>query len=310
MTDAPIVPVEAGDEGRHAPGPEPLWSESWYFDFFAADGSIGGWVRVALLPNLGVTWYHALLVGPDRQTVSVSELAGPTLKEPGLELRADGLWADHVCETPLDHWTVTNEAHGLGVDDPADLYADAPRGDVVPVAFDLEWETDGVPYHYVHTTRYEVPCTVHGEINVGSERIELDGYGQRDHSWAERDWWALQWVWSAGRLDDGLRFHGSDIRVPGVDIGFGYQQQPADGTVVLTNLVHADESLGPRGFPTAGTIDIGGLDLAIDPVAFGPAYLTHAGKVDLFPRALCRFLAADGRGGLGWVEWNQPQPPV
>ncbi len=88
------------------------------------------------------------------------------------------------------------------------------RGDQVPMGLDLEWETDGEPYHYVRTTRYEVPCRVHGEILLGSETIELDGWGQRDHSWAPRDWWQFGWVWTAGRLSDGTRFHASDIRSP------------------------------------------------------------------------------------------------
>jgi hypothetical protein len=26
-----------------------------------------------------------------------------------------------------------------------------------------------------------------------------------------------------------------------------------------------------------------------------------------FPRCLARYRADDGRGGLGWIEWNQPQ---
>jgi hypothetical protein len=31
--------------------------------------------------------------------------------------------------------------------------------------------------------------------------------------------------------------------------------------------------------------------------------------VSRFPRALCRFRDADtGRRGVGWTEWNQPQP--
>ena len=108
-----------------------------------------------------------------------------------------------------------------------------------------------------------------------------------------------------GRLDDGCRFHASDIRVPGVDIGFGYVQ-PGDGTMNVTNTVHADERLGAHGFPEDGTIDIDGLGLAIEPVAFAPSLLTYEDKVDHFPRALCRFEAADGRTGLGWTEWNQP----
>lgn len=299
-----VLPI---DEGRHDPGPEPLWGESWYFDFFDAEGTVGGWVRIGLYPNLGVTWYHAYLVGPDRQTVAVVDYEAPLPKAPGLELRTHGLWGDHIVETPLEHFTLGNEAHGLGVDDPAEMYAATPRGDQVPVAFDLEWETAGQPYHYQYTTRYEIPCTVHGTIDVGRERIDLDGFGQRDHSWGVRDWWQFGWVWTAGRLDDNARFHGSDIRITGNDdVGFGYVQH--DGRVDGTNSVHAAEQLGAGGLPTEGTVAIDDLALTIEPVAFAPALLTWEGRVSRFPRALCRFTAADGRHGLGWTEWNQPEP--
>ena len=298
-------PVDPADEAAHAPGEERLWSESWYFDFFQADGSIGGWVRIGLYPNLGVAWYHAYVVGPGRPTLAVQDLEVPLPRAGSLELRTHGLWADHTCETPLDHWSLGNEAFALAVDDPADLYAREPRGDQVPMGLDLEWETDGEPHHYVYTTRYEVPCRVHGEVLLGEERIGLDGWGQRDHSWGERDWWGLSWVWSSGRLADGTRFHGSDIRVPNVDIGFGYWQ-PGEST----NAVQADEELGEHGLPTRGSIDIGGRPLAIEPLAFAPAYLTLDEKVDLFPRALCKVTTADGRPGWAWTEWNQPEPGV
>jgi len=300
-----VTDVLPTDEGRHEPGPEPLWGESWYFDFFAPDGSVGGWIRIGLYPNLGVTWYHAYLVGPDRQTIAVADYEAPLPRAPGLELRAHGLWADHIVETPLEHLTVGNEAHGLGVDDPADLYATEPRGDQVPLAFDLEWETAGRPYHYIHTTRYEIPCAVHGTVDVGRERIELDGFGQRDHSWGVRDWWQFGWVWTAGRLDDGTRFHGSDIRIPDIDVGFGYRQR--DGGITATNAVHATENLGPDDFPTDGSIAIGDLALDVEPIAFAPALLAWEGRVSRFPRALCAFTAGDRRG-LGWTEWNQPAP--
>ncbi len=306
LSSPAVSGVLASDEGRHDPGPEPLWGESWYFDFFSPDGAIGGWVRIGLYPNLGVTWYHAFLVGPDRETVAIAEYEAPLPPRPGLELRTHGLWADHIVETPLEHFTVANEAHGLGVDDPGDLYAEAPRGTQVPLAFDLEWETAGSPYHYVHTTRYEIPCTVHGTIDVGRERIDLDGFGQRDHSWGVRDWWQFGWVWTAGRLADGARFHGSDIRIPDLDVGFGYVQH--DGAVSGTNSVHATEVLGRHGMPSEGTIAIADLALTIDPVSFAPALLQHDGKTSRFPRALCRFRSADGREGLGWTEWNQPTP--
>jgi hypothetical protein len=298
--------IAAADEGRHTPGEEQLWGESWYFDFFDDAGSVGGWVRLGLYPNLDVAWYHAFVVGPSRQIVAVSDLEVPLPPAPGLEIRTHGLWADHTCETPLEHWSVGNEAFGLGVDSPAALYADVPVGDRVPLGIDLEWETEGAPYHYGATTRYEIPCKVQGEVLVGDERLEIDGHGQRDHSWGVRDWWQFGWCWTSGRLDDGTRFHGSDIRIPGVDVGFGYVQ--GDGAMTTTNTVNAEEDTDADGFPARGHVTIGDLRLDIAPIAFGPALLIWSGKVSRFPRAMCRFTAPDGRTGLGWTEWNQPVP--
>ena len=59
-------PVDARDEGSHDAGNERLWSESWYFDFFQADGSPGGWVRIGLCHNRGAAWYRAYVVRPGR----------------------------------------------------------------------------------------------------------------------------------------------------------------------------------------------------------------------------------------------------
>jgi hypothetical protein len=315
MTERPVV--EASDEGRHPPGPERLWSESWYFDFTQSDGSIGGWIRLGLYPGLGIAWYHAYVVRPGRPTVVVADCEVPLPKAPGLEIRTHGLWADHIGTHPLERWQVANEAHGVAIDDPAEAYRpDGARGEPTPMGLDLDWETDGEPYHYAWTTRYEVPCRVHGEVLLGHDRFEIDGHGQRDHSWAPRDWWAFGWVWTAGRLDDGTRFHASDIRSPDARVGFGYVQPPAGGVVPAAwpdprdGSVRADEELGPEGFPTAGSMAIGELGLTLDPLAFAPSLFVHPddGRLDRFPRALCRFTAADGRAGHGWTEWNQPQP--
>ena len=95
------------DERPHPPAPDPDrsdsdWEESWHFDFVALDGSLGGFVRVTLRPG-GPVWYWAYLAGPRRPVVVVRdhELDPP----PGrtLELRGPGLWAQAICETPLDH---------------------------------------------------------------------------------------------------------------------------------------------------------------------------------------------------------------
>ena len=198
-------------------------------------------MRLGLYPNLGVAWYWACLVGEGRPLVTVIDHEVALPKAPSLEIRADGLWADHIVETPFDHMTLGCEAFAISVDDPAEVYGDL-RGDRVPFGFDLEWETDrdGL-YPWIGTTRYEVSCNVHGEILVGDETIDFDGIGQRDHSWGVRDWWSFGWVWTAGGLDDGTRFHTARIRVPGMD-GFapGYVM-PSGGQVEQIDVCTASE---------------------------------------------------------------------
>jgi hypothetical protein len=181
----------------------------------------------------------------------------------------------------------------------------------VPFGLDLEWETDGAAYAYPPgTTRYEVPCRVHGEVLVGDERIAVDAIGERDHSWGERDWWVLGWTWSAGWLDDGTRFHGTTVRL-GDDVvpyhpGFVL---PPGGPLAGVDHTAATHVLGEHGFPTSATTSYDDLSLEVEPVAFAPVLLEDgAGRVSRFPRALCRFRdPATGRTGAGWAEWNQPQ---
>jgi hypothetical protein len=126
-----------------------------------------------------------------------------------------------------------------------------------------------------------------------------------------RDWWSLGWVWTAGWLEDGTRFHTTRIRIPGLEaFAPGYVMRPG-GPVEQIDVCTAEEEVDADGLPTSAHLVCGELDLAIEPVAFSPVHLVDddgsGPKVARFPRALCRFEASDGRRGVGWTEWNQPQ---
>src|SRR5687768_10883115 len=155
---APAVVLSPSDEHAHPPGDERLWGESWYLDFTNREGTLGGYVRLGLYPGLGVAWYWACLVGEGRPLVLVVDHELP-IPGSSLEVRAEGLWCDHICETPFEHWTLGLEAFGVALDDPADAYRDL-RGERMALGFDLEWETDGEVYSYPGVSRYEVPCNV------------------------------------------------------------------------------------------------------------------------------------------------------
>lgn len=143
---------------------------------------------------------------------------------------------------------------------------------------------------------------------VGDEEIEVDGWGQRDHSWgAARDWWTNQWCWSAGRLDDGTRWHSASGFFPGNDWGVAYVLGSSDTEFSEFDEIPVRAELGREGLIDRARLTIGDLDLSVEPLAWAPVLLAHPdGREARFPRALARFTATDGRTGTGWIEWNQP----
>ena len=301
----PALRPEPADEGRHDPGPEQLWNESWYMDAISEDGSLGMYTRLGLYPNLGVCWLTAFICGPDRPTVAVVDFAVPLPTGETLTVERDGLHAEHLCEAALERFRARLQGDGESHDDAAAILR-GEAGDPVPVAFDLLWETLGEPYAYRVATRYEIPCRVSGTITIGEEQIAFRGLGQRDHSWGTRDWWAAEWMWSAGHLDDGTRFHGVEFRIPGAPpIGVGYLQPPEGGVHEL-DLVSANEEIAANGLISSAQILYGELALKVVPTAFGPLRLEAPdGRISEFPRAMCRVEAEDGRKGVAWVEWNR-----
>ena len=133
----------------------------WRLELVAADGTRGS-VRLEV-PDEGPARYEAVLSGPGLGTgvlvVHDDEVSRP--RGSLLEVRAEGLWAEVVCEVPGEHWAFGLEAFGLRYDSEAEAAAGGP-GERVPVGFDLEWET---------------PDRVTGELLVGRARVPFDGTG-------------------------------------------------------------------------------------------------------------------------------------
>ncbi len=308
MTALPPWAVDGADEGPHPPGPEPLWNESWYLDLVADEDGVGAYVRIGRYPNLGVTWWTTALTLPGRPPLRSVGTALPLADPPAAAVSGEGV--DVTCTTldPLTAVRVSGTCTGHELAD-VEQVVDAP-GAGVPISLDLTWRTDGTPYAYGVTTRYEIPCLVEGTITVDGTPIDVTGHGQRDHSWGVRDWWAFGWCWTAGRLDDGTRVHAADIRVGGHPLAFGYVQHPGGAVVPVTTLDVVDVP-GTGRFPAGVTAAIGpdGPEVTITATAYGPLVLDAPdGRRSWFPRALARFEASDGRRGSGWIEWNLPEP--
>jgi len=128
---------------------------------FADDQGTSGELRLTI-PEHGPASYLARVEVTDIGVVVVEDHDIAPPRGAQLVVRAEGLWAELVCETPGEHWSFGLEAFGVRFDDVAEASA-SDRGERVAVGVDLEWEE---------------PDHVFGEILVGRRRVEFDGRGR------------------------------------------------------------------------------------------------------------------------------------
>jgi hypothetical protein len=316
MPDVVLATSERDDERPRPRGADPLWQDSWYVDFADGEGT-AGFVRLALVPNLGAAWWWCHLV-VDGRIVVVRDHAVP-LPRAGLEIRSEGLWADLVCETPMEHWTIGVEAFGVAVDEPLDALGrpgdDEPWGERVAVGLDLEWEALGPwadhPVGRADRGHYQHAGIVHGDVLVGDRRIAFEGAGERVREWGVRDWWSRGWHWAAVQGPGGAwSASAAALEGGGFSVGYsargGEEPRPLRHVTVVT-LDDAD------GLPRAVRYHVGDttpdddgpplLEAASEVVARVPIPLVAPdGRRSTLWRAVCRTTTPAGTGH-GWAEW-------
>ncbi|MEM9608761.1 MAG: hypothetical protein AAGA99_15160 [Actinomycetota bacterium] len=144
---------------------------SWWFAAWDTE-AVGCWIQVTAHRPSGRTWYVATWVEAGGSPVIVADDEMPWPRpERYLEIRGRGLWAHHVCEEPLQRWSVGLEAVAVAHDDPAQGLDDG-WGDPDGLAGDLEWEGIGPV-----TTRgagYDQPCRVDGVYERVGRELRLD----------------------------------------------------------------------------------------------------------------------------------------
>ena len=123
------------------------------------------------------------------------------------------LWAHFICESPFDHWTVAMEAYAVALDPPEQAWH-GERGTRVGLAFDLEWESTQTPI--IDDSRgvsgnvsgnvsgYMLDCVVHGDLQVGDDRLNIAGVGTRSHQWGllNEAWLTATWPAPSSGLRD------------------------------------------------------------------------------------------------------------
>lgn len=314
MTTDPPSPVTAEDENRHAPGSEPLWSESWYLDWAELDATAGGYVRLGLYPNLGVAWWWLYIVEEGRGPVLVRNhtLACPdsAAGEPVETLSGPGVSVDVEAVAPLERFVVRSAGAATRLGSAVDAFT-GEGGTPCEVSIELTWTGVGPVFPYAMTTRYEQSARVTGTVTVDGRSRAVDVPGQRDHSWGWRDWWMFPWNWTSGTLEDGTAFHGARSLLPDAELFHtGYTLEPAGAAGLLrsTDVVTVGVDVDAEKLPLRARHVIGDLAFEAEAALAAPLLLVaDDGRRTRFARALCRYRTPDGRRGSGWTEYNWPE---
>ena len=164
MTASPPPEVNPADEAAHTPGPEPLWNESWYWDFADEQQGIGGWIRLGLMPNERVAWINAMVCGPAMPTVALLDFHAPLPADPN-HVRGAGVEMRHHATEALREYRVAVSGVARRYGDPAAVLR-GEAGEPAQLAMDLGWTTVGAPEASGQTPRGSAAAVARSSVVI------------------------------------------------------------------------------------------------------------------------------------------------
>ena len=111
--------------------------EEWVFTCWTPDAAVGVLTGYRRHRTAAPAWYWSAVARRGEPLLHVTEWEVPRRSDP-LLVKAHSLWAEHVCDVPMEQWTVANETYAAALDDPDDALGRA-YGQPSPVAVDMEW---------------------------------------------------------------------------------------------------------------------------------------------------------------------------
>jgi hypothetical protein len=173
------------DELLHPPTNETKWRESYYFNWVDLNKKVAGFSTIGILPNEQRREFVFLLFMEDRNEIYYKE---PKLEsysqELGMMLRDNRLSYELI--TPFKTWNIEYKSRMMDL----------------RLVFEARFPTHhfGVDSSASWQHHFEASGRIHGSITLkGAERIEIEGFGQRDKSWGYRDWHQFT-RWYAGHF--------------------------------------------------------------------------------------------------------------
>lgn len=308
------------DEFWHEPASDdPLWRESYYFDCYDPDSGLAYFSSIGYRMNKGHMGSSVAIVW-DGDVYVTKDYAYPTENR---AIQADGLLYEAV--TPNEEWRVRH----LGAINEFEADSDAMERspDEFPVedqplhTLDMDFEYEGIhdPVYYEPTGEAEEVfssmysghsdqgLTVSGELTLGDCTVDVDGVGERDHSWGIRNWRDPDgWQWTSAVFDAETAVNFWRVDKPATSAVEGYlhlDDETARVDDVAVETTFRDDAVTQDTFRFEVT-DVDGREFVVDADAgtVVPINFQYEDEVTTIRRTPTTYSAA-GTDGYGWTEY-------
>ncbi len=178
-------PLRGADEYLHQPSDENKWRESYYFNWADLKNKISGFSTIGIVPNEKKREFVFFLFLKDRNEVYYRE--PPLLKfEENIDFMLKDKNLSYKLLNPYKKWQIQYKSRNI----------------VFDILFESRFPTyyfglDSSASWYQH---FEASGVINGYIRLKDrEKIQINGFGQRDKSWGYRDWHQFD-EWYAGHF--------------------------------------------------------------------------------------------------------------
>lgn len=322
--------VQLEDEYPHPFSKDhPDWNESYFFDWYDAEGNNAGHCRVGWHPvQQRILFWFYLFNGTEWLVIEEYRLPFSDLQLGNSEnanatnsaffYEGWGLTFEYIPQQAL-------RSGELRVSGFARVLSGARQGMIKPVQLELSINALAAPYSRgagtvaghsaegFHTNRYEQPIQSQGKMVIDGETTTLNVRGERDHSWGPRPW-DMGWQFLVLN-NERFSLFATQVEITGWPLitmgyyhGHGEAMESLATTEFSLNFNPNDPTQAVNG--TFNLVCESGrkIQARIETISGTEIDITHAFAIphrSEYRRSLIRCHFDDGSQSVGWLECNR-----
>lgn len=314
--------ITPADDGLHDFNPaDTSWQESYFFDWYNAEGTLAGHCRLGLLAGQARLWLWLFLFDGEAWTaLEEAHLPLSIFDRESLSIDWLDLAFEYTITDPLLAGRLSVSGFGRVLNGPS-------AGMILPMEVTLELQATSAAHSIgqntvqghadenYSTSRYEQAISCNVRQQVGNEVQTFQAKGERDHSWGPRAW-NINWHFLVANAAD-FRFQSTIVNIEGLpEIKLGYLSRTDTTNLVdvAYDLTYHDENpfQSVEGRYRLDVEDGTSLQGKIVPISGCEINIAHSlqpPQQSIYRRTLVRCVPDDGSESfIGWLEIHRMIP--